>query len=109
MAKIEYLTAERKHRYGDNYSYYALGYGSSFDEDSFFSRLGRDGWEMVSDNGREIRFKRMKEEESSSSSYSYLDNNNYSYTPATSYDNSSDYSFKDETFDLPAFVADYHK
>ena len=92
MAKIEYLTAERKHLYGDKYTYYASGYGYSDYEDGFFRQLGRDGWEMISDNGREIRFKRMKEEESSSSSYSYLDNNNYSYTPATSYDNSSDYS-----------------
>ncbi len=63
MAKIEYLVGERKHRYSDEYSYYALGYGYSYSESSFLQTLGRDGWELVSSSGSTMRFKRVVEED----------------------------------------------
>lgn len=63
MGKIEYLTAQRKHMYDDKYTYYATGYGYFDYEQSLLSTLGDDGWELISDRGSVLRFRREAEEE----------------------------------------------
>lgn len=78
MSKIEYLVAERK-SYG---SFYAPGYGFSDWEEGFLRTLGSDGWELLSDDGKNMRFKRVVEDEPE-------------YVPASE----PDYSFNDYSYD----------
>lgn len=63
MSKIEYLIAERSTSgYGGYEQYYTSKYGYLFKGD-FFRCVGSDGWELVSDNGNQLKFKRVVEDE----------------------------------------------
>lgn len=82
MSKIEYLVAERK-SWG---SIYARGYGFTDYEGAFFSTVGKDGWELISDDGVNMRFKRIVNDEPEES-YNYSSYN---------CDNNSDYDDDDD-------------
>lgn len=103
MSKIEYLIAERSTSgYGGYEQYYTSEYGFSFTS-SFFDLVGRDGWELVSDNGNQLKFKRVVEKRVVEKRVveDQMDISDSYYDPEPEYQYSSnDYDYSEELQEL---------